>query len=583
MGARARCCPIRLKYSLLISRQMKKSTASALLAIFLIAMFIRLFPLVRHLFWGADVGEYYYISTQLVANGSISGTYAGWGFAYPLFPGMEIVVASASLLGMDTSMALSLMIPILASLIVLPIFMMTTEITGDARAGLIAAAFIAVAMPHVYATSHPMPAAMGDLLFATCLLLFLKWLRNPKFGLLLFPVTLVLIVTHHLSTYFLLISLISGVFLVQLLRSRTSKEVLMRELTYVLFTAVTAALFWFFGAPGFAEEVVSSESVFLSPFLLGLLVLVLVAASLVVYARRKLLPNLVLRYPTFRRAMATFTAVFVTSLAILLLNALLAVPGTTINLAPVVVILFLPLILFISFAGPGSRPMGFNRSGSYPFAWTLVISISTLVGVAASSRVLLPYRHLEYLMLPIAVLVGLGAVHVFGLIHFEGNRRRAGVAVAVALGLMVTNAVVAYPPRDLMGGWEEGMKPEAVSLALWTGEHTDGLVAADHRISTMLFGFGRVDATWDRVTLIFHAEDFDEAREELESVDSPSGRRRAAYVAFDGDTVAGVTLYPWDAAEPMSDEAVEKFKTTPFQKMYDDGHSSLFLINWGLA
>jgi len=134
-----------------------------------------------------------------------------------------------------------------------------------------------------------------------------------------------------------------------------------------------------------------------------------------------------------------------------------------------------------------------------------------------------------------------------------------------------------------MGGWEEGMKPETVSLALWTGEQTDGLVAADHRVSTMLFGFGRVDATWDTVTLIFHAKDFDEAREELESVDSPSGRQRAAYVAFDSDAIAGVTLNPWDAAEPMSDEAVEKFETTPFQKMYDDGHSSLFLINWGLT
>jgi hypothetical protein len=33
----------------------------------------------------------------------------------------------------------------------------------------------------------------------------------------------------------------------------------------------------------------------------------------------------------------------------------------------------------------------------------------------------------------------------------------------------------------------------------------------------------------------------------------------------------------------MSDEAVEKFEAAPFQKMYDDGYSSLFLINWGLT
>ncbi|MCK4366509.1 MAG: hypothetical protein KAW84_01005 [Thermoplasmata archaeon] len=562
---------------------MRKSIAFALLAVFIFSMFLRLFPLTRCLFWGADIGEYYHISSQLVADGSIPGTYGGWGFAYPSFPGMEIVVAVSSLLGMELSMSLSVAIPVLASLVVFPVFLITTETTGDARAGLIAAAFIAVVMPHVYATSHPMPASMGDLLFAACLLLFLKWLRNPKFGFLLFPVTLVLIVTHHLSTYFLLITLVFGVFLVQLLRNKTSKEVLTRELAYVLFTAVMAALFWFAWAPGFVEGVVSSESVFLSPLLFGLLIVALTAGVFIVYAKRKLLPNLVLRYPTYRRAVVTLTVVFLISLSILLVNALVVVPGTTINLTPDVAILFLPLVLFISFAGPGSRPISFNRGGVYPFAWTLAISVSTLAGLAISSEALLPYRHMEYLMLPVAVLAGLGVVHAFGLIHFTGNRRRAGLAAAVALGLVATNAAVAYPPRDLMGGWEESIKPEVVSLALWTGEHTVGLVAADHRVSTVLFGFGGVDATWDTVTLVFHAEDFEGAREELESVDSPSGRQRAVYVAFDSDTVAGVLLYPWDPAEPMSDEAVEKFEELPFQKMYEDGYSSLFLINWGLT
>ncbi|MFQ6127587.1 MAG: hypothetical protein ACE5QW_01595 [Thermoplasmata archaeon] len=520
---------------------------------------------------------------QLIADGSISETYLGWGFAYPFFPGMEIVVAGSSLMGMEISMAILLIIPILASLIVFPAFLLTTEITNDDRAGLIAAAFIAVVMPHVYPTSHPMPASLGDLLFATCLLLFLKWQRNPKFGFLLFPTTLALIVTHHLSTYFLLISLIFGILLVQLLRNRTLSRRLARELAYLAFAVAAALFYWFLASPGFTEGIVSKEESLFSPMLAAFLALASVLAFLMVYARRRFFPDLVFRYPSYNRILATYVVVLALSLFILSVNALVVVPGTSIDLSVAGAALFLPFILFISFAGSGSRPMAFHKGGLYPLAWTLVISFSTLAGIYGSSKVLIPYRHIEYLMFPLAILVGVGFIHAFGLVHFEKNRRRTGVAVAVALGLVVTNALVAYPPRDVLAGYEEGIKPQVISLARWSGEYTTDLVAADHRVSSMLFGFGNVNATWDTVTLIFHSPDFEGARDELGNVSSPSGRQRVVFVALDQDTVAGVFLYPWDPAKPMSEEAVTKFEELPFQKMYDDGYSKLFFLNWGLA
>ncbi|MFQ5909520.1 MAG: hypothetical protein ACE5IJ_02225 [Thermoplasmata archaeon] len=562
---------------------MKRSTTFALLAIFLFSMFLRLLPLTRYLFWGADIGEYYHISTQLTTDGSISETYGGWGFAYPFFPGMEIVVAGSSLLGMELSLALSLIIPILASLIVFPGFLLTTEITRDDRAGLVAAAFLAVVMPHVYPTSHPMPAALGDLLFATCLFLFYKWLKNPKFGFLLFPATLALIVTHHLSTYFLLISLIFGIFLVQLLRNRTSNARLARELAYILFTAITVLLYWFVASPGFTERIALSEGFLFSPVLLGMLALASVVALLVVHSRRRFFPNLVFRYPTYRRTLASYASVFAVTLLILLVSALVVVPGTTVDLPSMAAVLFFPLILFASFAGPGTRPMSMRQGGLYPLAWTLAISLSTLAGIFASSKVLIPYRHIEYLMFPLAILAGVGFAHTSGLIHFEGNRKRTSLVTAFGLGLVLTNAFAAYPPRDIMAGYDEGMRPELVSLARWSGEYADDLTAADHRVSSMLFGFGDVDATWDTATLIFHSPDFEDAKAELEEVDSPSGMRRAIFVAFDQGTVDGVQLYPWDPAEPMSDAAVSKFEEPPFQRVYDDGYSKLYYLNWGLA
>lgn len=561
---------------------MKRSAAFALLATFLFSMFLRLLPLTKHLFWGADIGEYYYISEQLVANGYVSETYSGWGFAYPYFPGMEIVVASSSLLGMELSMAMSLMVPVLASIIVFPVFLITIEITRSDRAALIAAAFLAVAMPHVYATSHPMPAAIGDLLFAVCLLLFLKWLRHPKFGLLLFPATLALIVTHHLSTYFLLISLTSGILLVQLLRNRTSAQRLTREVVYVLFTVIVAISYWFVGSPGFIETVTSGEPIF-SPILIALLLVALAIAILVVCSRRRLIPSLVFRYPTHGRALAVYVLVLATGFLILLVSVLVVVPGTNVNLPAIAVLLFLPFILFIAFTGPGSRPISFRHRGLYPLAWILVIALSTLIGVFTSSRVLIPYRHMEYLMFPLSILIGVGFIHAFGLVHLPRSGARTGIAITVVLGLVTTNAMIAFPPRDVIAGYEEGTSPKAVSLAYWSSGRVDDLVAADHRVSSVLFGFGDVDATWDTARLVFHSPDFEGARVELENLDSPSRRRTVRFVALDLDTIDGVLLYTWNPAEAMSEEAVSKFEESPFQKLYDDGYSKLFFLNWGLA
>lgn len=562
---------------------MKRSIALTLLALFFLSVFLRLLPLTRHLFWGADIGEYYYLSSQLMAEGSISESYAGWGFAYPYFPGMEIVVAGSSLMGMEISMAISLLIPILASLIVFPTFFLTREITSDDRAGLVAAAFIAVVMPHVYPTSHPMPASIGDLLFATSLMLFPKWLREPRFGLLLFPTTFALVVTHHLSTYFLMICLLFGIILVQLVRNRTSLSMLIREVGYIAFTVAITLLYWFMASPGFTEEIISSGGLVISPVLLAILAGMVILAILVIYARRRYFPRLVFRYPSYRRVLTMFAVLLTTSLLILSVNAFVVVPGTSINLSALGALLFLPLIIFLSFAGSGSRPSIFHNRGLYPLAWALVISLSTLAGIYMSSTVLIPYRHIEYLMFPLAILVGIGLVHAFGLVHFGVTRRRIASATVVALILVMTNALVAYPPRDVLAGYEEGTKPELVSLARWSGENVDDLVAADHRVSSMLFGFGHVNATWDTVTLVFHSPDFESARIELGNLSSPSGRRKVVFVAIDQDTIDGVFLYPWDPAEPMTQEAVSKFEESPFQKMYDDGYSRLFLLNWGLA
>ena len=184
---------------------MRRSTALALAAIVVAAIAIRLSPLLTSLYWGADFGEYFGILRFVSQNGVMPTHYLGWGTTYPWFPGMFFVQdAALGLGGIDLPTVLNLVVPILGGLAVLPIFLLSADVVRDDRVALFVAAFVAGVMPHVYSTSHTAPATLGDLLAFSGLLLFVRLRRDPRSLVPLLVVSLALVMTHHLSTYFLI-------------------------------------------------------------------------------------------------------------------------------------------------------------------------------------------------------------------------------------------------------------------------------------------------------------------------------------------------------------------------------------------
>src|SRR5689334_10699663 len=112
---------------------MRKSAAFALGAAVLAAVVIRLSPLLTFASWGADIGEYLAILRILVDTGHMPVMYAGWGVTYPSFPGMFLLQDAVVRVGnVDMSTAVNLIVPVAASLAVLPLFLIASRITGDA-------------------------------------------------------------------------------------------------------------------------------------------------------------------------------------------------------------------------------------------------------------------------------------------------------------------------------------------------------------------------------------------------------------------------------------------------------------------
>ncbi len=594
-----------------------RRTIYSLTAILFLAIVMRLLPLSNYAIWGSDSGEYYALTNTLVEDGGLPDSYDGWGFAYPFFAGMEYICAALSLLcGFTSLQSLVWGIPVLSSFIVLPIFLISFRAFRETRAALAAAAILAVASPSVFTTSHPMPGSMGDLL---ALALFLPVMRlteirqkDPGTGIgsligyrrawshllvfILYAVALTL--THHLTAYFVIITL-AFYLLVRTVVHRQHDPC--GKIIYLLLSIIVLLswLYWFIAVPSFREKIVEEGL----PGGAAAISVVIFTGMAVLYGFVRYRPGLrerayIPRYPQFAPLQRMMLVYLIASVVALAIMAASGVPGTDIDLGSDVLIYGLPLVLLLSFAVIGPAFARSYLHGYFLYAWLGAIVLSLLFASITGSVVFIPYRHIQYLIEPVAIFAGLGMVKfydytrrdlqiVFDECDENGNPvqpRDGGAAqrfgsyfpalfASVIVILLVAAAATAYPPQEMLGGFEEGTTRDEMRAVLWEREHLedDAKVATDHRMSSLTFGFAGRDASWDEAKLTLHAGNYGDCSEEIE-------REKVDHVLINRVIRKGAALRQWENAEPLSDRAVEKFEKAPFLKLYDDGTSQVYRI-----
>ena len=363
--------------------------------------------------------------------------------------------------------------------------------------------------------------------------------------------------------------------------------------------------YWFVAVPAFREKIGEDA---LPGGAVGISVVIFVGmAALYGFARyrpwlseRTYIP----RQPDFDGLLRKMAAYLVISVIALGALAVFGVPGTDIDLGRDVLIFGLPLVLLLSFAVMGPSFARSYRHGIFLLTWVGAMALSLLFFSAIGSTVFLPYRHIQYLIEPVAILAGIGMERfyeytrrdltmVFDEFQENGNLDENGnpvpspdagaaqrfgghfpavFATAIVI-LLVASAATAYPPQEMLGGFEEGTTRDEMRAVLWEREHLedDAKVATDHRMSSLTFGFAGKDASWDDAKLTLHAESFEGCREEIRE-------EEVNYVLINKVIRKGAALKQWENAEPLSDGAVEKFDKVPFMKLYDDGTSQVYRI-----
>ena len=585
---------------------------SILISIFIIAVVLRLLKLYDFVVWGSDFGEHYYLLNQLINTGQIKLSYSGWGLAYPYFPGMHIFSSSFVMLSNSSNFtALVYVTPITAGLSVFLIFCIAHRVFRDPRIGLVAAGFIAVVMPHVFYTSHPVPGSFGSLLLLGCIFLLLKSYENPKFLILLGLTTCALVITHHMSTYFLIIILILIILVRELLQHPKDEHRTWIDFGYLIFIITITLIYWLVYAVPFRDRILANGIPLPIWTILPLAYFALAILYLIIHIRRRFSWHLKIHVTTVKGLLLRMTIFLIFGSFFLVVMLFTRVPGTDMKLDSQASIEFIPIIVFLSFMAVSPILGRYYKDGLSILAWLGAISLSVLISTITQSQELLTYRHIPYAFESLSILIGFGIVKIYDLlvhktdstilfsednkelvefplrkkltnsktIDFVPLRLRITAAVLIIILLFIC-ATLAYPPLGALSGFEEGTTENELALCFWADEHLedDATVASDHRMSSMVFGFAQLNSSWEYAPNTLHGESLDDFQDEVTKVSVPAGHKRLDYILLSDAIKSGVTLKQWDTAEPMSEDAIQKFKTDPFIKIFDNGEAQLYRI-----
>ncbi len=238
----------------------RPETALFLGGLALVLVFLALEPYLSYAVFGSDTGEYYRLTATLLATGHVplGSAYGGWGSAYPDFPGIFLLAgAGAGAIGLDPFTAITVIIPVIAVLSVLPLFLLFRRLYPHDAVALLAAAIASIAMPRLFSIAHAAPVALGDFLGVAALWMFVESRRDERWFLPLALTGGVLIVTHHLSTYFFVVGALGGLLFLELWRPGLwSRRFPTRELVFLGSFLTATLLFWFYGTTSFVSNVI---------------------------------------------------------------------------------------------------------------------------------------------------------------------------------------------------------------------------------------------------------------------------------------------------------------------------------------
>jgi hypothetical protein len=544
--------------------------------IFIAAYVVRGIPSWFNWGWGNDFGIYYGLTQSLVDDPQLFRPYTGWGQTYHYFPMLFIIMSGLHVItGIDIDVLLRVVSPIIGSLSVVIFYFVVKHFKAGKYIPFLAAFLLALNPFHAYQTAHAAPLTIGHLFIVLSLYLFLKKDKSVWAPHALYISTILLIMSHHLTT-FVYILIIIGITFFRGFNATKRRDDFITDIIYIIFlTALTFAYWAFIATPVFYSFM--QGGLYLSPLVLVGLFYVFIALIVIFlefkYRTRYTYKPRLFSKKTENVLLIAVLIIFFASISLLSLTDL----GTGFTFLTIGLVLLVPTLIIYSFGIIALNHVDFNAYGPevkglfYPLIGIFIFSIFTW------NSVLLPFRFIEYLSYPICILGALG-FYIFieapeGLEFDKFKPRIKGLVVGFVILILISGSTT-YAVQRTTSRFEESIS-EQVKLGLdYIDENApeNTTIASDHRISNLVWQRG-LNATYDYAYNIWFSEAWNssECLEELNGHGTGGYEYgQVGYLIIDSVMVRdGVQSNINETPRIINGKAYEKFNNPPYELVFE--------------
>ncbi len=601
-----------------------------LIIITIAAVIIRSLPAWTNAAWGCDFGIYLGLTKSFVESGELYNPYFGWGGSYQYFPVLYAITGLAHwITNIDVLVLMPKIAPIFGGLTILIFYFLVYELIKDKKIAILSTLFLAFLPFHVYQLSHASPLTMGHFFMIFSMYLFIKYRQNLLYLIPLIMSTILLIMSHHLTTYFYIISLIFIIFFENASIEDPSIKKwtvsIKKDLIYIILTSVLVFSYWAFIATPVYYNFMNFEISIVNYKIASIYVIILFyilfffSLFLAILIRRfnifikksifnsknfvikflillslKLNPFIKKEEPSYRSRVKLFSIIMIIFLITITIFLFNKIPWTNFPFTFNSMILSLPLLVVFAFVAIGFRYSAYIKNGFFIRGWIIAILISFTYGIITNSKAMLPDRHFEYLMYPIAIIVIYGIGTIFSdpyhdkllskfadktILFVKSHRKKIKITykrrlvhLIFILFFVISLAGSVYPSFKELKASEEGITNEDVAVITWIAENLDkntSMICSDHRLARIAESEG-YSTTKDETIKIWSAENLTDYLDELMGINR--NHTKITHILIDDIMKNEVVHIGYGKISYMTNDtwtaAYDKFSKQPFELIY---------------
>jgi hypothetical protein len=503
--------------------------------------------------------------------------------------------------------------PIFGGLSVLIFYFVAKEISQNKKISILASLFFAVLPFHVYQTSHAAPLTVGHFFLMLSMYFFLRFRKDNRFIIPLLISTMLLIMSHHLTTFFYLISIIFIVFLENIAQDNWTKSV-KNDVMYINITSIFMFLYWGIIAKTVYDSFMSSGFRIAGFRLQSLMIIALffIIIFLVFYLAKKirklclLSKNLLKKLKEKIRKILKFKIKNKDSeikkfrkkflFFILIIDGLIVfftvfeVPWLSFKFTPFFDLVAQPFIISACIGLTAFRYTFKQKNGYFIGGWIFAVFISLIFALITNNHILLPHRHIEYMMAPLSffIVYGLGGIfsdpgHIALLSKLRENKdiivkktkisQKKRIAHLITVFIIVISlASTTYVSHESLGVAVENITAEDVAVIDWISENLNRnttIIASDHRLEVLAESEG-FNTTDSKTSSLWTAKTSDEYIAELAGIGK--NYSRITHIIIDNHMKNNIVhvsrLVFFKMTNETNNESYIKFQNLPFRQIY---------------